>query len=103
MSEPVPGTWATTPSGWPYVTDDDLPIVYPPVTQDLAAKLEARVQRIDFPTPQSVWVIDIGMPCQVVVYDSSGREVQPGTITQTGTQMTLVFSAPFSGVAYCYG
>jgi hypothetical protein len=93
----------TTTGGWPYVTDADEPRLYPPVSKGLADKLEERVQRIDFPSPLAVWVIDIGMPAQVVVYDSSGRVVEPGTITQAGTRLTLTFSAPFSGVAHVFG
>jgi hypothetical protein len=59
--------------------------------------------RLDFPVPQSTWVVDIGTPCHVIVYDSSKRIVEPGTIMATGTtELTLIFSAPFSGVAYCY-
>lgn len=92
-----------TAGGWPYVEGTDKPKEWPPVTRDLADKLEARVQRIDFPTPLTVWVIDVGFMCQITIYDSSGRVVEPGTVTVSGTQFTLTFSAAFSGVAICYG
>ena len=60
-------------------------------------------RRMDFPVPLSIWVIDIGKTCAVIIYDSTRRVVEPGTIESTGpTELTLTFSAPFSGVAYCY-
>jgi len=92
-----------TTSGWPYIEGTDKPKLWPPVTRDLADRLEARVRRIDFPTPQTVWTIDLGFPLQITVFDSSGRVVEPGTVTVSGTSYTLTFSAAFSGIAICYG
>lgn len=57
---------------------------------------------VQFPTPQSVWNIDLGYACNVVVTDSAGQVVEPGTITYSGTSMQLVFSGAFSGTAYCF-
>lgn len=58
---------------------------------------------VDFPTPMSQWVLDVGSMCEVVVIDSSHREVWPGNITYgPGTIITLDFSAPFSGKALCF-
>lgn len=83
------------------LTADDHPQY---LTSDRGDLLYSRLyRRIDFPIPNATWVIDIGTLCYIIVYDSSKRVVEPGTIEATGsTELTLTFSAPFSGVAYCY-
>jgi hypothetical protein len=57
---------------------------------------------IQFPSPLSVWTIDIGYLCNIVVTNSAGQVVEPGNISYSGTSMQLTFSAPFSGTAYCF-
>lgn len=57
---------------------------------------------IDFPSPLASWVVDIGRLASVVVIDSSGSVCEPGDIHYSGTQITMEFSAPFSGTAYCF-
>lgn len=52
---------------------------------------------IEFPTPSAQWTVDLGRLTHVIVRDSAGRIVEPGGITYTGSQLTLDFSAPFSG------
>lgn len=63
------------------------------------------VTRIDFPVPDSVWVLDIDRPVGAIrVIDSAGGEVEPGIIEQTSeTTVTLRFSAAFSGYALVTG
>jgi hypothetical protein len=61
------------------------------------------MQVVDFPVPQSVWVVDVGQSTDVVVINSAGEVVWPGKVTYgPGTQVTMHFSAPFSGRAQCY-
>lgn len=57
---------------------------------------------IDIPAPQSTWVIDVGEIADIMVIDSAGTVVEPGEIKYEGTKVTLTFSAPFSGQAYCF-
>lgn len=53
-------------------------------------------------TPTNTWVIvhNLGNYPTALVYDSSGNECEGSIIQNTTTQMTIVFSAAFSGVAY---
>lgn len=61
------------------------------------------MELVDFPAPTSTWIIDMGQPCDVVVINSANQVVWPGDmIYGPGTQITLVFSAPFSGQAQCF-
>lgn len=57
---------------------------------------------IEFPTPSTQWTIDLGRLTHVIVRDSSGRVVEPGGITYTGSQLTLDFSAAFSGTVIAW-
>lgn len=54
-----------------------------------------------FDTPADHWKIYADtLIGSVVVVDSAGTVVEPGTITHAGTTADLYFSAPFSGTAY---
>jgi hypothetical protein len=58
---------------------------------------------IPFPTPSSTWVIEgLGYIPNIIVIDSANSVVEPGSIDYAGTTVTLEFSAPFSGTAYCF-
>jgi hypothetical protein len=57
---------------------------------------------VDFPSPQSTWVIDLGRMVNVVILNSAGDVVEPGSIKYDQTEITMTFSAAFSGKAYCF-
>jgi hypothetical protein len=57
---------------------------------------------IPFPSALATWVIEVGYIPNIIVIDSAGSVVEPGSIEYTGTTVTLGFSAPFSGTAYCF-
>jgi hypothetical protein len=65
----------------------------------------AIVTRIDQNTPIATWVLDTGRLIGAIrVIDSAGGEVEPGDIDVTGpTEVTLTFSAAFSGYALVTG
>lgn len=59
------------------------------------------VRIFDFPNPSTSWTINAGsLIGAIVVVDSAGTVVEPGTIVHSGTTATLEFSASFSGRAY---
>lgn len=57
---------------------------------------------IPFPTPLTQWVIDLGYTTNITVVGTNGEVVDPGSIDYEGTTVTLGFSVPFSGTAYCF-
>lgn len=83
------------------LTDDDHPQYLNQTRADQRYAIIGATQ-VDFPSPLSVWNIDIGHVTNVVVIDSAGSVVEPGNIIYSGTSMQLKFSAAFSGTAYCF-
>jgi hypothetical protein len=60
------------------------------------------VRVINFPLPLDTWIINSDHLIDVVVIDSAGNVIEPGGIIYEGTNITLQFSAAFSGTAYCF-
>lgn len=55
-----------------------------------------------FDIPSTVWVVEPDFLANIVVLNSAGEVVEPGEITYRGNEITLMFSAPFSGLVHCF-
>jgi len=116
---PKPGVFVTALVPWEdygLTTVDDSPIApneyglmisdgtqwYPIGVEGDIGTGEPKSVIVDFPTPMSTWVIDVGFRPSITVVDSAGSVVEPGSIKYSGTTVTLMFSAAFSGTAYCF-
>lgn len=55
-----------------------------------------------FDIPAAVWVVEPDFLANIVVLNSAGEVVEPGEITYRGNEITMIFSAPFSGLVHCF-